>query len=314
MNIVLLLAFVKEMIGLYSMAAIGYVARKINILDANANEVITQLLLYITLPALILYSMNVPFSYSMGKELLILFISSLYVLLSACVIARLMRKRSKIASQRKNVFEALIIFGNQGFIGYTICYILFSEKGIIYATMFNFAYLLLIWSYGIYLFLRSTSSFPWKQVFFNPGILSTIAGLLIFLLPIGFPQFVSDILNTIGKMTIPLSMILIGSLLKNIKVKDVFLLLKNVSIWQIAIVKLIILPLILFPLTLLPLPFTLIGVAVLMSGMPCAPTVSLYALKYGGDSYFTSLAVFFTTLCTLVTIPILYLILMNITI
>ncbi|RDW20335.1 hypothetical protein CWR48_06525 [Oceanobacillus arenosus] len=49
-------AFLQAMIPLYVMVAIGLGARKINILSDHANQVITQLMLYITLLALILFS------------------------------------------------------------------------------------------------------------------------------------------------------------------------------------------------------------------------------------------------------------------
>ncbi|SDH46815.1 hypothetical protein [Alteribacillus bidgolensis] len=47
-----------------------------------------------------------------------------------------MRKRYALSADRENVLEGLIIFMNQGFLGYAAAYILFNEVGIVYATMF----------------------------------------------------------------------------------------------------------------------------------------------------------------------------------
>jgi malate permease and related proteins len=49
-------------------------------------------------------------------------------------------------------------------------------------------------------------------------------------------------------------------------------------------------------------------IAVIVSGMPSAPTISLYAQKYAADTSFASLGVLLTTLFCVVTIPLLYLV------
>ena len=48
--------FLQEMFVLYRIALLGWTARKLGILNEHANDVLTPLRLYITLPALILFS------------------------------------------------------------------------------------------------------------------------------------------------------------------------------------------------------------------------------------------------------------------
>jgi predicted permease len=50
----------------------------------------------------------------------------------------------------------------------------------------------------------------------------------------------------------------------------------------------------------------LIFVAVLITGMPSAPTNSLYAQKYGGDACFASMGVCLTILFSILSLPALY--------
>src|SRR5699024_6527847 len=139
-----------------------------------------------------------------------------------------------------------IIFGNQGFIGFAISYILMEEQGIIYLTLFNICYLILIWTYAIYLFNRSERSVNCNALFFNPGILSTLLGLIMLSLPFSWPVPLVDTFRSVGKMTIPLSMILIGSLLADIQWHELRQYSKNVYIWIAAGCKLLIIPLFLF--------------------------------------------------------------------
>ncbi|MFE8695917.1 AEC family transporter [Cytobacillus sp. FJAT-53684] len=302
-------AFLQEILVLYGIALLGFIVRKKGILKENANDVLTQLILYITLPALILFSLDISFSTNVVKEFFWLISMSIYILVLSSFLAIWMRNRSKLQEQQRSVYEGLIIFGNQGFIGYAVSFILLGEQGIIYLTMFNLCYLILIWTYGMYLFSRSKDTINWKNIFLNPGILSTFFGLTLFLLPISWPIMVSSGLESVGKMTIPLSMMLIGSMVANVKYKDLFLLMKNSSLWKMAITRLLLIPFLLLPFAYFSVPFPLLVIAVLVSGMPAAPTISLYSQKYGADTLFASLGVLLTTLLCIVTIPLLYLIL-----
>ncbi|GAA0599235.1 AEC family transporter [Virgibacillus siamensis] len=302
-------SFLTEMLMLYSIALLGFTARKTAVLNENTNEVLTQLILYITLPSLILFSLDIPFSISILKEFLWLISMSAYIMLLSCLLAGLMRRRAQLPSKQKHVYESLIIFGNQGFIGYAVCFILFQEQGIIYLTIFNLWYLLLIWSYGIYLFTKTNKGINWKHVFLNPGILSTLLGLVVLFSPLSWPSAISETLQEIGKMTIPLSMILIGSLMANIQINVFPAMVRNSYLWKSVAVRLVIIPSLLFPFITMPVPDVLLIIAILVSGMPSAPTISLYSQKFGADTSFATSGVLLTTLLCIFTIPLIYFVL-----
>lgn len=300
--------FMGEMIVLYAIALVGFITRKVGVLDDRANDVFTQLLLYITLPALILFSLDIPFSTTMVKEFLWLLSMSIYILAITVFIALWARKKSTLSTERKSVYEGLIIFGNQGFIGYAVSYILLGEQGVIYLTLFNLCYLILIWTYGIYLFSKDMEQVNWRFIFFNPGIVSTILGLFVFILPVRLPDLLSNALDSVGSMTVPLSMMLIGCLLGKIQYKDLLVMIKDAHLWKATFFRLICIPLLLLPFVLFLVPHPILLIAVVVSGMPAASTVSLYAQKYGADSFYASLGVLQTSLVCIVTIPFLYMI------
>jgi hypothetical protein len=294
------------MVPLYITALIGFISRRMNILHSHVNQVITHLMLYITLPALILYSLNTTFSVDIFADFAWLITMSIFILSISIIIGAWLRRRAALPEKQKSVYESLIIFGNQGFIGFAISYILLGEQGVIYLTFFNICYLILIWTYGIYLFTKNEQSVNWKNLFLNPGILSTIIGVSMLFLPFGWPALLLDTFESVGKMTIPLSMILIGCLLADIRRCDLRRYSKNVYIWIAAVFKLLILPSILLIFFFLPVPYPLIIIAVLTSAMPSASTTSVYAQKFGGDASFASFGVLVTTLLCVITIPLLY--------
>lgn len=303
----MIFSFFQEMIMLYSMMMIGFIARRKNILNKHSAGVLTQLLLTIALPSIILYSLGQPYPLTMTSNLYWLIGLSLFILLLSSIVASIMNKFILLTEGKENVFKGLIIFGNQGFIGLAFISILFPEHGILYATLYNLPYLFFIWTYGIYLFVGSKSSVKWSKVFLNPGIAATLIGVFIFILPFHWPLVISKTLQSIGYTTIPLSMLLIGVLIGEVNLKKAGIYIKNNNLWIISGIRLLVIPLLLFPFIFLSLPFEILAAAVLISGMPAAPTIALYAQKYGGDKEFAAMGTLWTTIFSILTIPFLYL-------
>lgn len=299
-------AFLEVLVPLYIIVAIGFASRKMKILHSTANPVITQLMLYITMPALILTSLNTTFSTELLTDSAWLVAMSIFILSSSILVASLLRRKAKLPEQQKSVYESLIVFGNQGFIGFAIIYLLMAEQGIIYLTLFNIFFLVLIWTYGIYIFTKKDQRLNWKPLFLNPGILSTFVGIGMLFLPFTWPLPLVTTFESVGMMTIPLSMLLIGSLLADISWQEFKRYSKNFYVWNAAMFKLLILPLFLLVFLFLHVPYPLLIVAVLTAGMPSASTTPVYAQKFGGDATFASFGVILTTLLCMVTIPLIY--------
>ena len=299
-------AFITILLPLYIIAFIGFSARKMHVLTLNANQVLTQLMLYITLPALILYSLNTTFSTDLLTAFAWLIVMSIFILSLSIIVASNLGRIAKLPVKQKSVYESLIIFGNQGFIGFAIIYLLMAEQGIIYLTIFNICYLVLIWTYGIFLFTKNEERVNWKALFLNPGIVATVIGVIMLFLPITWPRPLSDAFESVGKMTIPLSMLLIGSLLADIQWNEFRRHSRNSYLWIATSFRLLLLPPCLLVFLFLHVPYPLLTVALLTSAMPSATTISVYAQKFGGDASFASIGVIVTTLLCILTLPLLY--------
>ncbi len=295
------------MLILYGIGVLGFFIRKKGVVNEHATTVFTQFILYITLPALILHSLDMPFSFTMISQFSWLISMSFVAMTTAIILARWMGRRSTLPNKQKKAYEGITIFGNQGFIGYAIIFILFQDEGIVYLTIFNIYYLILIWTYGIFLFTSDTDTIDWKKIFLNPGFLSTVAGLILLFSPLSLPEKFAAPLENIGNMTIPLSMIVIGCLIADMYGKNILQLLRNSYIWKSAFVKLLFIPLLLLPFYFFSIPFQILATAVIASGMPSASTISLYAQRFGADRFFSSIGVLVTTILCIFTVPLLYL-------
>ncbi len=298
--------FIQELTLLYSIALIGYILRKKEILPPGSERTLSALLLNVTLPALIIFGMDVTFSIENLKQFGWLSVMSAFVLLSSSLFSWWRIKRLKIIDTQKNALEGIMIFGNQGFLGIAVCFLLFGKSGVLYATFYNFVYLLWIWTYGIYLFARHSKNLPWRSVFMNPGVISTLIGLILMLLPGTLPNALSNTLEMLGKPTVPLSMLLIGVLLGALPSQLLTSFLKSSHLWLASFYKLLLFPLVVVPFVFLSLPFQLVTVAVLTAGMPSAPTISMYAERYGEDASFAAAGVMLSTILSCLTIPLLY--------
>lgn len=300
--------FMREVTILYCISAVGYIAKRGGVLSAAGDQAITQVVLYITLPALILHSMDFSFSTALAEEFVWLLALSAYMLGAACSLAFLAARVCKPPPRRAGVYQGLIVFGNQGFIGYAVCHALFSGDGIVRATVFNIPFLFLIWTYGVYLTAGSRQVISRRMILLNPGVIATATGLLILIIPFQYPHTLAKLLQTLGAPTTPLSMILIGSLLANLNRGELWGVFRDPRLWLAAAAKLLLVPLSLLPFALVGLKFSTLAVAVLLAGMPSAPTVPLFAQKYGSDACFGSAGVFITTFFSFFSLPLIYII------
>lgn len=102
-----------------------------------------------------------------------------------------------------------------------------------------------------------------------------------------------------------LSMIVIGGILAEIRFRDVI---SKLTIYY-SFIRLILIPLlVLFGCIIVKLPILVTAVATVLAGMPAGSTTAILAEKYNGDSKLAVEIVFLSTALSLITIPLLCLI------
>lgn len=286
---------------LFILLVIGIVLRKKDILNDTLGKGISNLIVYATLPALLITSMNYEFSSEMlTNGLLILLIGPLvYIFVS--LIALLYVKINKIENPAKGIYLFITIFPNVGFMGYPVVEVVFGKVGIFYAALFNLWFNILLWTLGVILVNTKEKKKIDFKMLLNPGTVSIAIGLILFLFSIKLPAPIYDSLDSLGSTTIPLAMIVIGSMLGESSVKGV---LKNKLLLGSTFVRLILMPLpLLIVLSLLPLPNIVIGTVAIVMAMPSAANAAIFARRYDSDYQLASEGVFLSTLFSIVTIP-----------
>jgi len=296
---------INQVIILFLIMLVGLYARKKGMLNEETDKKLSDFLLNITLPCLILSSFNYEFSQEMLVNARLIFIYSVIIHFALIFASGVISYKYKDGP--KAVLRFATIFSNCGFMGYPVLEGLFGKIGVFYGSIFNIPFNLFMLSYGTMLYTGKKDIRTLKAALKHPGIIATVIGLLLFTFSISIPVPIYKALSSVGSMTTPLSMIIVGSMLAEIKIKEIF---SGFLVYYASFVRLIIAPLItIIILKLLHADRLLFQISVTIETMPVAVIATVLAEKYGADTKLASRCIFISTIISMITIPI---ILMNI--
>lgn len=299
---------VQQVLILFFMIIIGFVAKRIKIISNEMNDSMINLVLHVMLPALIMTSMNFDFSPEIlvksGKILVISIVIFSVIIAISFLIPKIVggEKRQTV------IYQYAFIFVNVAYMGYPVVNSVYGKIGVFYTAIFNLPFNLLIWTFGLWIltkdheeFKGQVSSFEIKR-FINPAIIAVFIGFFLFLFSIRMPQIIYDTLGMIGSATMPLSMIFIGSILADVEINDI---LTDRKALVYSVLRQTLVPLaILYSLKALGFTGYMVGIPAVISGMPTAANTALMASKYKNDYHLASRLVFVSTFVSIFTIPV----------
>lgn len=136
-----------------------------------------------------------------------------------------------------------------------------------------------------------------------PTVIAVYLGILRMVFQIPLPAPINTALKNMGACTSPLAMALVGSLLADTKLSELY---APLVFYLVAIRQLVLPLLTLFTLKLCTIETTIAGVSVILTSMPVGATTAIVAKKYGTDAEFASKCVFLSTVLSLVTVPFIF--------
>ena len=285
-------------ISIFLIMMVGLFFRKKNIITSSTRQGLSDLLINIILPCNIVASFDMQLSgeiWVMVSEILII---SLCVQLFVWGLSKVLYRRVPHGS--REVLQYGTITSNSGFLGNPMAEGIFGEMGLLYASVAMLPIRVIMWSAGVSLYTRTNGKAVLKKLITHPCIIAVLIGFVVLLLPFPLPVFLSKTLHYVGDCTTCVSMLVIGSILAEIQLHELNL--KRILYY--CGVRLLLIPLVVLGvLTLLHIDALITGVTVLLAAMPAASTTAILAEKYNGDAKFASAAVFFSTLLSLVTVP-----------
>ena len=296
------LHIVTQMLMIFGIVLVGLASAKRNLWAGELDRKLSVFILNVSMPALILASV-------MGKDLefeasevltlgLVAVVNYVILIGLACLIPQIWH----VNRSRQGLARFMLAFGNVSFIGYPVCDAVFGPKAVFCASVLNIPFNLLIFTIGVSFINggKARSAFSPKLVF-SPCVVASLIAVSIALMGISVPEPVGQWFHLLGDLTTPCALLIIGSSLSHIPVRDM---LGNRFAYAISLLRLIVLPLVVgVVLRLLGVENFVANVAVVLSAMPIATNGIMLCLQYGKDERVMTQGLFLSTLFSVVTIP-----------
>ena len=291
-------------ISLFLIMSVGVYASKKNIITKEINKGLTDLLLNITLPLLIISSFNLKFNHEIKTNIIICTIYSGITLVIVILISKLLLKPLK--KEDKYIIQFSNVFSNCGFMGFPIIEGLYGKEGLVYASIFNVIFTVFMWTYGVGLFTGGINRENIKKVLMNPSIIAVFIGIIIMVFEIEIPSIIMKPIEMVGGITSALSMIIVGVILSNVDFKEYM---KDYSLYYGVFLKLLAVPIVVYGvMAVLPGPAKVMKIIVLLHAMPTAAMLPIFAESFDKDKEYASVLLFMSTLFCVITFPVVLLI------
>ena len=200
-------------------------------------------------------------------------------------------------------FEILMGVGNSMFIALPIAGALYGAYAVFIVSLSCIPFNVFLYSYGVWR-IRGTESGKLRvKDMFSIPLIATLLGLLILVLDLSVPKVIVDIFSSLSGATMPMSMMVIGASLGSVSLLDAF---RNPKLAILSAVRLILIPILTWVICrFLTDDPVLLMTCMIIAASPSAVIVSVIAIQYGRDGVFASEAVQHSTICSIVTIPLL---------
>ena len=306
----MLLIFSKVLV-VFIYIGVGFIANRLKVLPEESVKHFISLVMGITVPCLVISSIT-------GQDLngdmyrntiLTLLLTTLVLIVTAFATTFVSDRIFPWKDQQdRNVLASAMTGCNAGFMGLPIASAVFGELVFYYLVIQNIAN-------NLYLFVMSLAQLHHRESeksskslseklkpLVNPTSVATIVSLIMLFAGIHLPEYAMDIVTTLGDITIPLSMILVGVQLGGADFKK---LIADKALLITSVMKLIAVPALAL-LILTPMPVDPVVKRTVLLGM-CFPSAVIgvaVAAQENKNPKLMAEAVAITTLLSLITLPV----------
>ena len=286
---------------LFAMMLIGAWLKKRGIIDENGKRCLTDLCVNIIIPCNIFRSCLIEFNMEIFRACGLLLLSAVLLQMLCLLLNRFLFNR--YPPQRKKVLQYCTIVPMSGFLGNPIAEGLYDSLGVLYTSIFLIPMRIVMWSVGTTYFVADAKVEKKKvirNILTHPCLMAVYLGLICMVTQIPLPAVITKTVGYVGSCNSAMTMFIVGTILADVKLSTIV----NKDTVLFSIFRLLLLPAVALGAgMLLGLDTVALGVSVLMTGMPAGATAAIFAARYGSDANFATRCVVFTTLVSMVTLP-----------
>ena len=288
----------------------GFIAGKVGYMGGEFDRKLSSLVINITCPALILSSAmtgELPDRRFILPLLLISVVTYIVLTIVAFWLPRWLTRHR----EDEGALGFALMFGNVGFMGYPVVASIFGHEAVFYAAVLNVVNTFAVFTVGTILINGrsddNSGRFQKKVLYSTPMLAAYLTMGIVALEVKDIPAVVSQPLTMLGNVTVPAALLIIGSSMSHLSIRTM---LGNATVYATALFRLGILPIGIYFLTrALGFSEFVVNINTLVIAMPVATYGTILCLKYKKDTTMITEVTFITTLLSMVTIPLLVLLL-----
>ena len=308
-----MLLIISKVVVVFIYIGVGFVANKCKVLPLESEKYFTNLLIDITVPCLMISSITgQELNGNMLRNTVLTLILTILVYVIVAVVATFLSYKVFFRNKShgdKNILASAMTGCNAGFMGVPITKAVFGSQALYYLVIQNI-------TNNLYLFVMiffhlhfgdkdAAKGKSWRELFkpmINATTVATVAAMVMLFAGVKLPAYFMDILGTIGDVTIPVSMMMVGVKLGGADFKRVF---ASKDLLITSGFKLIIAPaLALLFVAALPVDPLIKLIAVLATSFPTAVIGVAVAAREKLNSQLMAEAVANSTLLSMLTLPV----------
>lgn len=285
---------------LYIIVLIGAISDKIGLFSEKTAKACTDLLFWIITPCVIIRSfLNQEFTKETGLKLLVAAGCGFLMHFVAILLnTPLFRKGDR---EQNTLFRYSSIYGNVGYMTLPLTEAILGDEGVFYCSAVVMAFNVVSFTHGVYIMNNEGGKFDKKKLILNPGVISVLIGLPLFIFKIDLPALINEPISYLATMQTPIAMLIFGTFLAHTKINDIF---KHKKILIVSIMKLLVLPAAMVGIyKLFGLSGTLLIALTISSCAPTANNTVMFAAKYNKDTGLAAQIVATVSFISVITMP-----------
>lgn len=294
-------ALISQLVVIMLLAGAGYLARKLDIINQKVQLGLSAIVLNIAIPCSILSSANKPYDPAHLGSILGIVIGAVIYYVGCILIFTLLTKVIRLPKAQGTIFTLLAMFANVAFIGYPIISIFLPDSGVFFASFY-------VLVFNVFFFTYATAKTSGKAklspaaIFGNINTIAAALMIVLYVVQVRLPAPLQTTLELLGNLATPLSMLVIGSMLATIKIRQLF---ATPLLYLLSFLRLLLIPLITFgALKLLGISGTVATVLLIMSALPSASMTVMVAEQNKFEPEFATKGVLLSTILFVFTLPV----------
>lgn len=299
-----MLTAAEQVIILYVIVAVGFVADKCGVFTEKVARSCTDLLFYVITPAKIIQSfLTLEYNPETAKGLFVAIGCGLLLHGVAAIISTLCFNKS--GAENGCIYKFACAYGNCGYMALPLANAVLGEEGVFYCSAVIISFQMFCFTHGIYAMnwgkQQGKAKVDLKRLVLNPGVISVIIGLPLFLLSVDLPGVIRTPVDYIASLNTPFAMLIFGTYIANTKFSSM---LRQWRILGVASLKLVILPLLMLGIfSLFGIRGTLLTALVMSASSPPANNTVMFAAKYDRNIGLASQTVTAVSFLSVITMP-----------